>query len=289
MLDDQEVDDSVDLDEDGTPDIYQNDIKSVHTVTKDSQIGIKISTNVTSIESITSIDPDDISETDNRPDDMPFGIISFKIKVENDGDAAAVIVYLSEDLPIEARWYKFDLINGWKDYSDHTTLNIDGKSVFLELKDGGYGDSDGIANGVIVDPGGIAAEGSADVEGVANTGESGGGGGCFIATAAFGSKFEKHVQLLQKFRGIYLMPHKIGREFVTAYYKYSPPIAEFITNHDTLRMMIRWSLLPLVGLSWMLVHLGIVSTFLLLVVMSTTMVVCYRKIRLSREKLKCQI
>jgi len=271
ILDDQEVDDSVDLDEDGTPDIYQNDIKSVHTVTKDAQIGVKISTNVTSIESITSIDPDDISETDNRPDDMPFGIVSFKIKVENDGDTAAVIVCFSEDLPIEARWYKFDLINGWKDYSDHTTFNDDGKSVLLELKDGGYGDSDGIANGVIVDPGGIASGGTVYVEGVVSTGESGGGGGCFIATAAFGSKFEKHVQLLRRFRDLYLMPHKIGRAFVNAYYKYSPPIAEIIAEHDMLRMMVRWSLLPLVGLSLMLLNLGIVTTLLLLVLMSTAM------------------
>jgi hypothetical protein len=80
------------------------------------------------------------------------------------------------------------------------------------------------------------------------TTSSGGGGGCFIATAAFGSKFEKHVQILRQLRDVYLLPYRIGHAFVNAYYKYSPPVADFIAAHDTLRTMVRWSLLPLAGL-----------------------------------------
>jgi len=75
------------------------------------------------------------------------------------------------------------------------------------------------------------------------------------------------------------MPHKIGRAFVNAYYAYSPPMADFIAKHDTLRMMVRWSLLPLISLSWMLLHLGVISTLLLLALISSTTWVCYRKIR----------
>ena len=128
-----------------------------------------------------------------------------------------------------------------------------------------------------------------DGGGISSTTSSSGGGGCFIATAAFGSKFEKHVQLLRRFRDVYLMPNKIGRAFMDAYYKYSPPVANFIAAHDTMRTTVRWSLLPLVGLSWMLLYLGVVPAMLLLVLISSAMLVCYRKIRLSREKLKCQI
>ena len=73
-------------------------------------------------------------------------------------------------------------------------FNDDGQSITLEVKDGGYGDSDGLANGVIVDPGGIASVGDS----YSNLGSN--IVGCFIATAAFGSKFEKHVQLLRRFR-----------------------------------------------------------------------------------------
>jgi len=56
------------------------------------------------------------------------------------------------------------------------------------------------------------------------------------------------------------MPYKIGRAFVNVYYRYSPPMADFIAGHDTLRIMVRWSLLPLVGLSWMLIHFGITAS-----------------------------
>jgi len=79
------------------------------------------------------------------------------------------------------------------------------------------------------------------------------------------------------------MPYKIGRAFVNVYYRYSPPMADFIAGHDTLRIMVRWSLLPLVGLSWMLIHFGIVFTLLLLFLMSSSLVFCFRKKKLRRE------
>lgn len=153
--DDQEVDETVDLDNNGTPDIDQSDIKCVNTVVGDGQIGVKEDTNVTSIESIKSIDPDDISDTENKPDEMPLGLISFRLKVDNAGDTAKVTVYLSEPAPRWAKWYKYHPINGWQDYSEHAIFSEDGKSVTVELKDGSYGDADGKANGFIVDPSGL--------------------------------------------------------------------------------------------------------------------------------------
>jgi len=120
---------------------------------------------------------------------------------------------------------------------------------------------------------------------VAPSGESGGGGGCFIATAAFGSKFEKHVRILRKFRDLYLMPYSVGRDFVNAYYRYSPSIANFIANHDTLRMLVRWSLLPLIGFSWMLLHLGILCTLLILILGVSVGWLCARKMKSHRSRI----
>ncbi len=57
---------------------------------------------------------------------------------------------------------------------------------------------------------------------------------------------------------------KADLAFVKAYYKYSPPVAGFIADHDTLRTMVRWSLLPVVGLSWMALQIGVAPTLLLL-------------------------
>jgi hypothetical protein len=74
---------------------------------------------------------------------------------------------------------------------------------------------------------------------------SGAGSGCFIATAAFGSPLERHVATFRAFRDRYLLSNAPGRIFVNAYYRYSPPVAAVIANHDLLRLVIRASLFPL--------------------------------------------
>jgi hypothetical protein len=179
---DQEVaDPTLDMDDDGNPDVNQGDMKCVNTVVGDGQIGVKSGTNVDSIDSIKSIDPDTVSDTVNKPDLMPFGLISFKMTVSTPGDSAQVIVYLSEPAPSGAKWYKYNSINGWQDYSGHATFSADRTSVTLDVKDGDYGDADGVANGFIVDPSGAGSPPSTPPVPAAG----GGGGGCFIATIAF--------------------------------------------------------------------------------------------------------
>ncbi|MBI4842745.1 MAG: S8 family serine peptidase [Nitrospirae bacterium] len=75
---------------------------------------------------------------------------------------------------------------------------------------------------------------------------SGGGGGCFIATAAYGSYLAPEVNILKRFRDSYLMTNHAGRWFVNIYYKYSPPAAEYISRHDSLRLTARGLLTPVV-------------------------------------------
>lgn len=70
--------------------------------------------------------------------------------------------------------------------------------------------------------------------------------GCFIATAAFGSYFEKHVQVLRAFRDNVLMTTALGRAFVEFYYEYSPSIAAVIANNEPLKMVVRGVLTPIV-------------------------------------------
>ena len=40
----------------------------------------------------------------------------------------------------------------WLDYSGYSEFSPTRKEVYLTLKDGGFGDADGIENGIIVDP-----------------------------------------------------------------------------------------------------------------------------------------
>lgn len=75
---------------------------------------------------------------------------------------------------------------------------------------------------------------------------SGGKSGCFIATAAFGSYLDPHVMVLRHFRDDFLLKSRPGTAFVHFYYRYSPPVADFIREHPVLRLVTRWALTPLI-------------------------------------------
>jgi uncharacterized repeat protein (TIGR01451 family) len=74
------------------------------------------------------------------------------------------------------------------------------------------------------------------------TGGGSGGSGCFIATAAYGSYLDPHVQVLRVFRDRYLLTNWLGRWFVAFYYHHSPAIATVIARSTTLRAATRWAL-----------------------------------------------
>lgn len=69
---------------------------------------------------------------------------------------------------------------------------------------------------------------------------------CFIATAAYGSFLNPHVQALRDFRDRYLLTNAAGRAFVAWYYQHSPPLAAFIARHEALRAAARVALTPVV-------------------------------------------
>ncbi len=100
--------------------------------------------------------------------------------------------------------------------------------------------------------------------------------GCFIATAAYGSLMEPHVKILRAFRDRFLAASRTGKGFLNLYYRYSPPIAHFIKKHDSVRFVVRWSLLPLVGVSWLYLFVGPVSATLTLGLLAGLMILSFR-------------
>jgi hypothetical protein len=103
----------------------------------------------------------------------------------------------------------------------------------------------------------------------ASSGGGGGGGCCFIATAAFGSYWEPNVMTLRQFRDEYLLTNWPGTRFVEAYYKYSPPMADYIAEHDGLQSVVRIGLAPLIGFSWLAVNYGMIAAMAVLLVVFT--------------------
>ena len=64
-------------------------------------------------------------------------------------------------------------------------------------------------------------------------------GWCFIATAAYGTDTAKEIDTLREFRDTVLLSNSLGAEFVSFYYRTSPPIADFISQNEALRTAVK--------------------------------------------------
>jgi hypothetical protein len=81
---------------------------------------------------------------------------------------------------------------------------------------------------------------------------SGGGGGCLIATATYGSELAPEVQFLRSFRDGSILRTSTGSSFMIAfnawYYSFSPTVAQFIREHSTIQTAVKFMLYPLMGI-----------------------------------------
>ena len=80
------------------------------------------------------------------------------------------------------------------------------------------------------------------------------GVGCFIATAAYDSPMAEEIENLREFRDGYLLTNALGQALVNLYYRVSPPMAEFITEHPSLKPIVRAALVPAVAMSMIAVN-----------------------------------
>ena len=63
--------------------------------------------------------------------------------------------------------------------------------------------------------------------------------GCFIATAAYGTSTAGEIDTLRAFRDEVLLQNSLGSQSVAFYYEVSPPVADFISEHEPLRTLVR--------------------------------------------------
>jgi hypothetical protein len=178
----QEVDPSADIDADGIPDSQETNIMCVNTVEGQTAVAVEPVSSGATLVSLKSLPCDVIHD---QSVEMGFGLIGFKLYLQNGVTTASVDIHFDRQVPVDAMLYKYTADGGWQPYTN-AVFASDRQSVTLMLEDGGMGDEDGVENGVIVDPSGIAYTGSIAGDSAAvSTGNAsaggGSGGGCFIS------------------------------------------------------------------------------------------------------------
>ena len=180
ILDNQEFIETSDLDEDGVSDDLQANFFCVKTSKGNGKIGVKsLSPNAT-IVAVKTVDDINYNNSLNKPDIMTYGLLGFKLFLNNDAGKADVGVYFSEPIDATADCYKYDHKEGWT-IMDGTIFSAGRKSITFSIVDGGFGDEDGVKNGIIVDPLGIGRM-SQSQNFAADSSKSTNGNGCYIDT-----------------------------------------------------------------------------------------------------------
>jgi MYXO-CTERM domain-containing protein len=98
---------------------------------------------------LEALDPGAVDIKQGLPRRMPYGLFNMHIKTEQLGGSVTVDIQLSSPAPLEPNdyvWYKYDDEAGWE---QNVQVSRDRLHVTLELTDGGVGDSDKIADGII--------------------------------------------------------------------------------------------------------------------------------------------
>lgn len=187
-------------------------------------------------------------------------------QVQVDGLSSGETVNLAASFVSIPSGAKFYTVNGTT-WTEFTPDSIVSNTIFYKVKDSSsLSETDPLAvrdfnsasqviesKVVVATTSGSTASTTTTVGTVSSSG--GGKSGCFIATAAYGSYLDPHVKVLRNFRDEVLLQSRLGTAFVKFYYKHSPPIADYIAQHESLRTLFRLLLTPVI----LLVKLGWIS------------------------------
>ena len=97
---------------------------------------------------------------------------------------------------------------------------------------------------------------------------------CFIATAAYGTPFSPHIDRLRTFRDTILITNPAGLKAIKLYYKYSPPIAQWVSSSEPLKWTVRAMLSPIIAWLFLVQDLPLVTAITCLTLLG---LMCHRK------------
>jgi hypothetical protein len=134
---------------------YKRDVSIVTSTAVSTNLGsVGFNISAGSMSGLTNITPAAMRCPSPAGYFFPYGQFGFNIDHINAGQQVLVTIRFPNPLPLGIKYYK--CINGsMVDFSSLVT-RVNEYTLMLTLTDGGPGDADGTANGIIVDPGGPA-------------------------------------------------------------------------------------------------------------------------------------
>ena len=197
---------------DGTSDTLEEEVKKLQ-----AKIAPLITQNVLTI----------VDEGTTTVDDNPAYILRATGKFENLNDELREVGFSTIVFVDDNRVYTIQYTNHLTDYYNHED-EISG--IIQSFK--------------LIHSGPPASEDSQEV-----TGSDEEGGGCLIATAAFGSEMAPQVQFLREIRDGKVMATESGTAFMTAfnqfYYSFSPYVADYERENPVFKEAVKVTLTPL--------------------------------------------
>ncbi len=140
---------------------------------------VRLSHHATEV-SLEPKDPAGIGETENQPDDLPYGLMEMALTV-SPGNSVQITIALPEPAPAGYTWWTYGADTGWQYYNASDVFNSDRNQVTLVFADGGAGDGDGRINGAIHNISGLGLEKSPSSGEDTERGDDGDeGDSCFV-------------------------------------------------------------------------------------------------------------
>ncbi|MGI0027207.1 MAG: choice-of-anchor U domain-containing protein [Nitrosopumilaceae archaeon] len=106
-----------------------------------------------SISDLSAISTSNLATSDIPSGKFPYGLFSWKITGLVIGQKVPITFSFPSTIPSNAQYWKFST-GTWTNLSSLIT-GISGNTMTISITDGGLGDADGLANGIISDPGGL--------------------------------------------------------------------------------------------------------------------------------------
>ena len=132
-----------------TESLWTNTKMSIETATGTGSA--TLSTNRGYFSYVSAVNESSLPSEGKPNRQFPHGFFSFNITGLTTGQIVNVTITLPSDMPTTTQYWKYHTPEGW--YQIPVRSNDGDDILTIQLTDGGTGDDDGIANGMIVDPG----------------------------------------------------------------------------------------------------------------------------------------